>query len=393
MVTIAGNGMGDYNFSNLNFDISKFDKIICDPNFKEEAKNILKLKYKDAKQYLLDNYDKENILYVVTGSPLFFSAGTIIAKNLPKDSVKMINNTSCKTYLLEKLFISELEVDTISLHGRDDFDLQNFLQNKYTFVVCDKYTISRLKKALSFFEKDSIKTTLGYKLGFKDEQIIGIDLLNFDEKVFDLTSPFVLLIKKEFEQRNIISEDIEFETQRGMITKKYKRQLTLQNLDLEANQLLWDIGAGSGSCAIEAFKRYKVKTTLFEKNETRIEFIKQNLKNHHVIETKLFEGEAQDYFTTLEETPQRIFVGGGGVEVIKQLPKLFEILDENGIMLINAITLKHLNLMLTVLNEAKIEYEIHSISLTTYKGKLDLVEPERQLFQIKINKPNKEDEE
>ncbi|RXJ87199.1 precorrin-6B methylase, partial [Aliarcobacter trophiarum LMG 25534] len=113
--------------------------------------------------------------------------------------------------------------------------------------------------------------TIGYKLGFVDEKIEEIDLLNFDEKSFDLSQPFVLLIKKEFESKNIISEDVEFETERGMITKKYKRQLTLQNLDLEPNNLLWDIGAGSGSCAIEAYKRYKVKTTLFEKNETRAE--------------------------------------------------------------------------------------------------------------------------
>ncbi|WP_320034122.1 precorrin-6Y C5,15-methyltransferase (decarboxylating) subunit CbiT [Halarcobacter sp.] len=397
MVTIAGNGMGDYDFSNLNIDISKFDKIICDPNFltesaehkKEEAKNILKLKYKDAKQYIIDNYEKEELLYVVTGSPLFFSAGTIIARNLPNDEVKIINNTSSKTYMLEKLFINETDVDTISLHGRVDIDLENFLQNKYTFVLCDKYTIKRLKEALFYFEKDSIKAALGYKLGFEDELIKEINLLDFDESSIDIEQPYVLLIKKEFESKNIISEDIEFETERGMITKKYKRQLSLQNLDLEPNNLLWDIGAGSGSCAIEAYKRYKVKTTLFEKNETRIEFIKQNLKNHFVVETKLLEGEAQEYFEELKETPQRIFVGGGGVEVIKQLPKLYEILDTNGILLINAITLKHLNLMLTTLNEANIEYEIHSLSLTTYKGKLDLVEPERQLFQIKIKKEEK----
>jgi len=389
MVTIAGNGMGDYDFSNLNIDISKFDKIICDPNFKEEAKNILKLKYKDAKQYIIDNYEKEELLYVVTGSPLFFSAGTIIARNLPNEKVKIINNTSSKTYMLEKLFINETDVDTISLHGRVDIDLENFLQNKYTFVLCDKYTIKRLKEALFYFEKESIKTALGYKLGFEDELIKEIDLFDFDESSIDIEQPYVLLIKKEFESKNIISEDIEFETERGMITKKYKRQLSLQNLDLEPNNLLWDIGAGSGSCAIEAYKRYKVKTTLFEKNETRIEFIKQNLKNHFVVETKLLEGEAQEYFEELKETPQRIFVGGGGVEVIKQLPKLYEILNTNGILLINAITLKHLNLMLTTLNEANIEYEIHSISLTTYKGKLDLVEPERQLFQIKIKKEEK----
>jgi precorrin-6Y C5,15-methyltransferase (decarboxylating) len=386
MVTIAGNGMGEYDFSNLDFDISKFDKVICDSNFLEDGKNILKLKYKQAKEYILQNYEKEEILYVVTGSPLFYSAGTIIAKDLPKDRVKIINNTSSKSYLLEKLFISETDVNTISLHGRVDIDLTKFLQNKYTFILCDKFTISRLKTALCYFEANSISTTLGYKLGFNEEKIEKIDLLNFDEHLLDLTAPFVLLIKKEFKNKNIISEDIEFETQRGMITKKYKRQLTLQNLDLQANNLLWDIGAGSGSCAIEAFKRYKVKTTLFEKNETRIDFIKQNLKNHYVIDTKLLSGEAQDFFQTLKETPQRIFVGGGGVEVIKQLPKLYEILDEKGILLINAITLKHLNLMLNVLNEAKIEYEVYSISLTTYKGKLDLVEPERQLFQIKVNK-------
>ncbi|WP_404317586.1 precorrin-6Y C5,15-methyltransferase (decarboxylating) subunit CbiT [Malaciobacter canalis] len=386
MVTIAGNGMGEYDFSNLDFDISKFDKVICDSNFLEDGKNILKLKYKQAKEYILQNYEKEEILYVVTGSPLFYSAGTILAKDLPKDRVKIINNTSSKSYLLEKLFISETDVNTISLHGRVDIDLTKFLQNKYTFILCDKFTISRLKTALHYFEANSISTILGYKLGFNEEKIEKIDLLNFDEHLLDLTAPFVLLIKKEFKNKNIISEDIEFETQRGMITKKYKRQLTLQNLDLQANNLLWDIGAGSGSCAIEAFKRYKVKTTLFEKNETRIDFIKQNLKNHYVIDTKLLSGEAQDFFQTLKETPQRIFVGGGGVEVIKQLPKLYEILDEKGILLINAITLKHLNLMLNVLNEAKIEYEVYSISLTTYKGKLDLVEPERQLFQIKVNK-------
>ncbi|AXX87236.1 cobalt-precorrin-6B (C15)-methyltransferase / cobalt-precorrin-7 (C5)-methyltransferase [Malaciobacter marinus] len=386
MVTIAGNGMGEYDFSNLDFDISKFDKVICDLNFLEDGKNILKLKYKQAKEYILQNYEKEEILYVVTGSPLFYSAGTIIAKNLPKNKVKIINNTSSKSYLLEKLFISETDVNTISLHGRVDIDLTKFLQNKYTFILCDKSTISRLKTALCYFEANSISTILGYKLGFNEEKIEKIDLLNFDEHLLDLTAPFVLLIKKEFKNKNIISEDIEFETQRGMITKKYKRQLTLQNLDLQANNLLWDIGAGSGSCAIEAFKRYKVKTILFEKNETRIDFIKQNLKNHYVIDTKLLSGEAQVLFQTLKETPQRIFVGGGGIEVIKQLPKLYEILDEKGILLINAITLKHLNLMLTVLNEAKIEYEVYSISLTTYKGKLDLVEPERQLFQIKVNK-------
>ena len=386
MLTIAGNGMGKYDFSNLELNFYNYDKIICDLNFIDNGRNILKLKFKDAQDYILENFEKENILYVVTGSPLFFSAGTIIANKLPKDKVKIINNISSKTYLLEKLFVSENDVSVVSIHGRVSIDLEEFLKKKYTFVLSDKNSIQRLNEALSFFEKDSISTTIGYKLAYEDEKIEEINLFDFDDKKYDLTQPFVLLIKRNFEHKNQICDDIEFETERGMITKKYKRHLSLQNLDLEANQLLWDVGAGSGSCGIEAYKRYKVRTIYFEKNETRVEFIKQNLTNHFVSDCKLLVGDAENYFAQLEENPQRIFIGGGGDKVIEKLPYLYERLDKNGIMLINAITLTNLSQMINVLNEANIEFETHSISLTTYKDKLNLVEPERQLFQLKVYK-------
>ena len=55
MLTIAGSGMGEYNFENLNLDISDFDVVVCDKNYNEDAKNILKLGYKDAKEYILKN--------------------------------------------------------------------------------------------------------------------------------------------------------------------------------------------------------------------------------------------------------------------------------------------------------------------------------------------------
>ena len=387
MVTIIGNGMSDYNFDNLEVNFCQYDKIICDRNFKENGRTVLKAGYKDAKEYIEQNYEKENILYVVSGSPYFYSAGILIAKKLPKEHYKIIDAPSSLQYMQEKLLIASNQIDHISLHGRPSFDLEKLLHNTYTFVLCDKFTISKLQYASKYLKKDDIQITIGYKLGYKDEVIKTIDIN--DEKSleeFDLTKPFVLVIKRNYELNNTIDNDNAFNTERGMITKKFKRHLTLQNLDLKPNQLLWDIGAGSGSCGIEAYKRYKVKTILFENQEQRCEYIEENLSNHHVLDTLLLKGDAQELFTTLEENPQRIFVGGGGEKVIAKLPYLYERLETNGIMLINAITLKHLSLMINTLNEAKIDFETHSISLTTYKGKLDLVEPERQLFQIKIYK-------
>ncbi len=385
MVTIVGNGMGEYDFSNISLNLNDFDVIVCDKNFKENGENILKFSYKEAKTYLLENSHKQNILYVVTGSPLFYSAATILAQQLRKNEVKIIDNTSSKSYLLSKMMISETDVSVISLHGRDKIDLTQFLNNTYTFVVCDEKSVKRLSEALEYFKEEDITTTMGYKLGYQDETIEEINLFNIPVS-YDLTQPYVLLIQRNFEQNGGVNDDVEFDTERGMITKKYKRHLSLQNLDLQPNQLLWDVGAGSGSCGIEAYNRYKVKTIFFEKNETRTNFIQNNLSKHHVADTKLLIGEACDFFETCEVNPQRIFVGGGGETVIEKLPYLFERLDDNGIMLINAITLKHLSQMINILNDNKIEYETHSISLTTYKGALNLVEPERQLFQIKIYK-------
>ena len=385
MVTIVGNGMGEYNFDNLDLNFCQYDKILCDINFKDNGNNILKLKFSEIKEYILQNFEKQNILYVVTGSPLFFSAGSLIANKLPQDKVKIINNTSSKDYIMEKLFIGETNIKSLSLHGRKHLDLSNFLSCTYTFILCDKDSCDKVHNALKYLKPTDIEVTIGYKLGYKDEIIEQINIFNQSYKAFDLNEPYILLIKKLFSQKNI-SQDNEFETERGMITKKYKRHLSLQNLDLEPNQLLWDIGAGSGSCGIEAYKRYKTRTIFFEKNQNRCENIKKNLFTHKVVDCELLLGEAEQKFQALEENPNRIFVGGGGQEVIKKLPYLYKRLEENGIMVISAITLKHLNLMLNILNESQIEYEIFSLSLTTYKGKLDLVEPERQLFQIKVKK-------
>ncbi len=386
MVTIAGNGMGGYDFANLTVDPDTFDKIICDKNFTPTAPNILKMGYKDAKEYIQTNYDRENILYVVTGSPLYYSGGILIAKTIPREYVKIIDNTSSLGYMLTQMHISQTEVESVSLHGRERIDLNKFLTNRYTFVLCDKYTIEKIAEATRYIPADKLKITIGYKLGYQDEKIEQIDMHDFKAEDFDLSEPHVLLIERLYDLPSPISADDEFKTQRGMITKRYKRHFALQNLDLQPNQILWDIGAGSGSCAIDAYKRYRVKTVLFEIKPNRAEFIRSNLSSHFVCDTKLYEGDAAKLWHKEGSRPDRIFIGGGGLEIAKKLPELYDLLNDSGILLISAVTLRNLTEMIDALDKAQIEYEVISFSLSTYKGDLKLTEPQRQLFQIKVIK-------
>ena len=385
MLTIVGSGIGEYDYSRLprEIDLDSFDAIICDRNFKEERENLQKLGYRDAKDYILQNYESQNILYIVTGSPLFFSAGTIIAKSIPSSHLKIIPTTSSKDYILSKLAISETQVEAFSLHGRSKISLDKFLRAKFTLILTDEKSVGRVLEAIKYLDESDLSWIIGYKMGYEDEFIGEFDPRNHD---FDLKKPYVLLLKRNFDYSKTPLADNDFLTERGMITKKYKRDLALQFLELHPNLTLWDVGAGSGSCAIEAFRRYQVKSYLFEKNPKRVEFIKQNLKNYRVCDVEVFEGEATLFFNKIEESPDRIFVGGGGDEVLSKLEYLFQRLSENGVMVIMAVTLRSLIKSTSTLEQSKIEYEVISLGVTNWVKRLKMAEPQRELFIIKVVK-------
>jgi len=194
MLTIGGFGMGKPSLDG--FDIKRYDSIIVVKSFDLDGKNLLKLSYKDAKEYILKYAKQKEILYLVSGSPLFFSAGVILAKLLPKRLVKIIPNFSSKEYFLQKLFISESEVSVVTLHGRKRVDLEEFFKKRYTFILCDEYSLDRLKEYLKWLLRDDYRVTIGYKLGYEDEVIKEITLdepLNKEILKFQIHTHFLTI--------------------------------------------------------------------------------------------------------------------------------------------------------------------------------------------------------
>ena len=385
MVTIAGSGMGAYNFDNIDIDFSQFEMIFCDQNYTTKLPNVTKGGFKVIKESILQNMEK-NILYVVSGSPTFFSGASLIIHALKKHNIpfKIIDNTSSLSYMLSHEGVSLAKTGIITLHGKECVDLTNMLTNEYTFVICDENTPHTLAKALHYLDEGDITITLGERFGYEDETFCTTTLQKMIQTPPRM--PYSLLIERNYTPLPNISSEESIEHENGMITKSYKRHLSLQNLELQPNMLLWDIGAGSGSISIDGYKRYKVKTVLFEKNEKRAKMIQNSLNQHKILDTKLIIGEASEAYKKEQTTPQRIFVGGGGEKVISELDYLYERLDAGGMMVANFVTLQHLTTAITTLKKANIEFEIKSISLTTYKMNLLMPEPERVMHQIIVRK-------
>ena len=390
LVTIIGGGMGPSKLSRVKADLSTFDAVVCDKSYEIDIAhpNIVAASFLEAKKYILEAEKSANIAYIVSGSPFFYSGATSVMGQLKETGAdfSVITGESSKEYAVRSLCIAENEVTSLSWHGREDVDIDRFLRSRYTFLLCDEKTPQRLFEAISYLPSGSIKIICLSRLGYDDERIFEVLPTDLPDYSWRELSPFVFLVEKIYADRAAQTADDELEYERGMYTKPDKRSLILRSLELKAGISMWDIGAGSGSVSIDAFKGWRVKTVLFEKNETRCEIIERNLTAHNVLFTKLCCGEALDFLDSQTGIPDRIFVGGGGAEIAKNLHALTDKLGSGGILVAVYVSLEHLGAAINSLSSANISYEVKSISLSGYKEPLKIGEPEREMFLIKVKK-------
>ncbi len=105
----------------------------------------------------------------------------------------------------------------------------------------------------------------------------------------------------------------EFAHREGMITKPEVRAVVLGKLDLFAGATLWDVGAGSGSVAVEAARLAPgLRAWAIER---RPEDCRRIERNARALAVTVVEGEAPDCLEGLP-APDRAFVGGGGIDVL-----------------------------------------------------------------------------
>jgi precorrin-6Y C5,15-methyltransferase (decarboxylating) len=109
--------------------------------------------------------------------------------------------------------------------------------------------------------------------------------------------------------------EAEFEHRDGMITKAEVRAVALGKLALPRTGVLWDVGAGSGSVAIECARLARgLRVFAIERVADDAARIRANAAEHGV-EVEAVEGEAPLVLADLP-APDRVFIGGGGIDVL-----------------------------------------------------------------------------
>jgi precorrin-6Y C5,15-methyltransferase (decarboxylating) len=106
----------------------------------------------------------------------------------------------------------------------------------------------------------------------------------------------------------------EFDSRDAVITKAEVRALALARLAPGPGLLVWDVGAGSGSVAVEC-ARFGAAVIAVERDALRCGRVRANAARHGA-DVQIVPGEAPEALSGLPD-PDAVFVGGGGTAVIE----------------------------------------------------------------------------
>jgi precorrin-6Y C5,15-methyltransferase (decarboxylating) len=149
-----------------------------------------------------------------------------------------------------------------------------------------------------------------------------------------------------------------YDHHKGLITKSEIRAITLAKLQLATGHILWDLGAGSGSVAIEAavfIKKGRIYAV--EKQAKRVEQIKNNKKRFGIRNLTAIQSELPQGLAELPR-PDRIFIGGGGRRLKSIITAAAQYLKPAGIIVVNTVLMPNIETARSTLEKLGFETEV-----------------------------------
>ena len=127
---------------------------------------------------------------------------------------------------------------------------------------------------------------------------------------------------------------------RGQITKREVRAVSLYSLGLRPESVVWDVGAGTGSIAVEAALISHLGTVYaIERDEASISLLQSNVDKWGSGNVRVVVGEAPDALESLED-PDSVFIGGSGGKLADILDVVARRLGSQGRIVVNLAVLE-----------------------------------------------------
>jgi precorrin-6Y C5,15-methyltransferase (decarboxylating) len=310
------------------------------------------------------NHGRKRLVIAAGGDPLFYGVARYLCDRLGKESFEVLPHVSTMQLAFARVKESWEEAYLTNLATHPLSGVLDRIRTAETvgLFTTDQDSPSTIARELLARGIDYFRAYVCENLGGPDERVTQGELADLRDMEF---APLNVMILKRKpgrpDQRRQTSRyrafgnpDDVFAQNRpksGLITQAEVRAIALAQLDVQPGSVVWDVGAGSGSVAIEAAHLANPGMVYaIEQVAADYHLIRANAETFGVRNLSAIHGTAPAVFQGLP-TPDAIFIGGTGHEVARLLEAAHEALRPGGRLVINVATLESLSAIYAALKD------------------------------------------
>jgi precorrin-6B C5,15-methyltransferase / cobalt-precorrin-6B C5,C15-methyltransferase len=261
-------------------------------------------------------YRGRPVAVLASGDPFHFGVGKQIAAFVPADEFVCLPRPSAFSLAAARMGWALQDVSLVTLHGRALNGIVRHLQPGARILALswDGATPRQLSELLATHHMGQTRMTVLEAMGGACERMRHATASNF--KIEEIQPLNTIAIEVVAEPEAVVIpltpglDDDWFEHD-GQLTKREIRAVTLSSLRPQRGQLLWDIGLGAGSVAIEWLLQHpSLRAIGIEANLDRAGRAARNAAALGAPELEIVEGSAPEALAGLAR-PDAVFIGGG----------------------------------------------------------------------------------
>jgi precorrin-6Y C5,15-methyltransferase (decarboxylating) len=268
-----------------------------------------------------------DVVVLASGDPGFFGVVRAVRRAVAPRRVEVLAGRTSVALAFAAAGIEWDDAIVVSAHGRDPREALAAVRAHDKVAVLTDAVCGPAQLGAALAGRDDRVLLVGMRLGLPGEQVV--EVTPDEAAARSWSDPNVVLVLDR--ARHVLPPapratvagfrspdawalpEAAFAHRDAMVTKAEVRALVLARLGPRLGQVVWDVGAGSGSVAIEC-ARFGADVHAVERQAEDAERVRDNAAAHGV-HVHVVTGSAPDALAGLPD-PDAAFVGGGGPSVV-----------------------------------------------------------------------------
>ncbi|MDO5387804.1 MAG: precorrin-6Y C5,15-methyltransferase (decarboxylating) subunit CbiT [Clostridia bacterium] len=280
-------------------------------------------KTEDIKEFINSHF-YSRLAVVTQGDVCLLNGIAEFTREMKGYNVIVVQGVSSIAYLAARLGIDW--INCVTVDSTKDNVLKAVAENRGVFVFTDGNTNTVLKM-LNDNGFENVAVCIAERLSLSDEKITTGYVYELADGKYDALTVMYFENPKYGKASSILKED-SIITGNMHILNRNIRAVVMRDMDLRANEVVYDIGAGCGAMAVEmALISNRSRIYAMDKSELAVDLIERNCSLYTVNNVRAILGDAMEITGSLPKPDAVLIEGydGNVIDLVKCIGRLNEI--------------------------------------------------------------------